>query len=725
MFRKSDLRVLPRARSRRCWIVCAALAIGFGGIFLTRITAQTGPVSPTFTAAQATAGSKLYEQQCAGCHGSNLDNGEFGPPISGEEFLTRWGNRRVDEVFDFVQGMMPPAAPGSLTPEQVTNLVAFILQKNSVAISDQPLPSDPAALSKMIMPTPTNGFLGGLSNGVTLPPPPHPTPNPLDRITPVTDAMLRNPPDSEWLTWRRTQQVDGYSPLSQINKNNVDRLRTAWAWALPNGPNEATPLVHDGVMFVYGHGDVVQALDAATGDLLWQYSRRLPKNVAPSYKKSIAIYGTNVFVATSDVHLVALDVKTGNVKWDRPLVPPDIPGFRQSGGPLVAKGKVFIGTSGAAPGGNYIVAFEAESGKELWRFNTIPRPGEPGGNSWNGLPVEKRSGSSVWNPGSYDPETDLLFFGPSPTYDTAPLRNRIDDPSVNNDALYTNCTIALNPDTGKLVWYYDHLRNDQWDLDWAFERQIFNMNVKGQIRRVVVTAGKIGIFDVLDAKTGKYLTSMDLGYQNLVKAIDPDTGFKTVDREHITPGDGTSKFVCPHSEGGKNWIPDSYNPKTKLIYVPLVESCQDLAPVAPGERGLLSTGVRLSLRPPPNTDGNYGRLEAINLETKKSVWIHRQRATSTTGALDTAGGIVFAGYVDRGFSAFDDATGKELWHTRLTDVPNSNAISYSVNGKQYIAVIAANGGNHARLFMRMMPEIRNPANRSASVWVFEVPSAGK
>jgi len=711
--------------SRRAWIVCAALAIGFGGIFLTRTAAQTGPVSPTFTAAQATAGSKLYEQQCAGCHGSNLDNGEFGPPISGEEFLTRWGNRRVDEVFDFIQGMMPPAAPGSLTAEQVTNLAAFILQKNSVAISDQPLPSDPAALSKMIMPTPTNGFLGGLSNGVTLPPPPHPTPNPLDRITPVTDAMLRNPPDSEWLTWRRTQQVDGYSPLSQINKNNVDRLRVAWAWALPNGPNEATPLVHDGVMFVYGHGDVVQALDAATGDLLWQYSRRLPKNIAPSYKKSIAIYGRNVFVATSDVHLVALDVRTGDVKWDRPLVPSGIPGFRQSGGPVVAKGKVFIGTSGAAPGGNYIVAFEAESGKELWRFNTIPKPGEPGGNSWNGLPVEKRSGSSVWNPGSYDPETDLLFFGPSPTYDTAPLRNRIDDPSMNNDALYTNCTIALNPDTGKLVWYYDHLRNDQWDLDWAFERQIFNMNVKGQMRRVVVTAGKIGIFDVLDAKTGKYLTSMDLGYQNLVKAIDPETGFKTVDREHITPGDGTSKFVCPHSEGGKNWIPDSYNPKTKLIYVPLVESCQDLAPVAPGERGLLSTGVRLSLRPPPNTDGNYGRLEAINLETKKSVWVHRQRATSTTGALDTAGGIVFAGYVDRGFSAFDDATGKELWHIRLTDVPNSNAISYSVNGKQYIAVIAANGGNHARLFMRMMPEIRNPANRSASVWVFEVPSAGK
>ena len=414
-------------------------------------------------------------------------------------------------------------------------------------------------------------------------------------------------------------------------------------------------------------------------------------------------------------------MRTGKVEWDTPLVPAGVRGYRMLGGPLVAKGKAIVGTAGAAPGGNYIVALDAETGREAWRFDTIAKPGQLGGNSWNGLPIEKRNGGSVWNPGSYDPETNLVFFGPAPTYDTAPLRDRVPDPSVNTDALFTNATVALNPDTGQLAWHYSHLPNDQWDLDWAFERQIFDMNVNGANRRVVVTAGKIGIFDVLEARTGKYLTSMDLGFQTLVKAINPATGAKTIDREHITPGDGTAKFLCPHSEGGKNWIPDAYNPKSKLIFVPLVESCQDLAPVAAGERGLLSTGVRLSLRPPPNTDGNYGRLEAINLETKKSVWVHRQRATSTTGALATAGGLVFAGYVDRGFSAFDEATGKKLWHTRLTDVPNSNAISYAVNGKQYIAVVAGNGGNHARLFMRMMPEIKNPANRSASVWVFEVP----
>lgn len=706
------------------YLASAALALLPGLHSITR--AQSAVTSPTFSAGQATAGKTLFDQQCAACHGSALDNGEFGPPLSGEEFLQKWGNHPLDEIFDLITLTMPPAAPGSVSGDQAATLLAYILQRNAVAISNTPLPSEPARLHSMVMPTPTNGFVGGLANGVALPPPPSPAPNPLARITPVTDAMLRRPADGDWLTWRRTPDVMGFSPLQQIDRRNVGRLQVAWAWALPNGPNESTPVVHDGVMFVYGYGDVVQALDAATGDLLWQYTRRLAKGVAPSFKKSIALYGDRVFVATSDVHMVALDVKTGAVKWDVALVAGGVPpGMRMLGGPLVAKGKVIVGTAGSAPGGNYIVALDWQTGKEAWRFDTIPKPGTTGGESWNGLPVDKRSGASVWNPGSYDPETNLVFFGPSPTYDTAPLRDRIADPRVTNDAFFTNCTVALDADSGRLVWFYSHMPNDQWDLDFAFERQVLDMPINGARRRVVVTAGKIGIFDVLDARTGEYLTSMDMGFQTLVKSIDPKTGAKIIDREHITPGDGQAKFVCPHSEGGKNWIPNAFNPSTRLMFVPLVESCQDLAPVAPGERGLLSTGVRLSLRPPPNTDGRYGRLEAINLETKKSVWVNRRRATSTTGALATAGGVVFAGYVDRTFVAFDDATGKELWRTRLTDVPNSNAITYAVNGRQYVAVVAANGGNHARLFMRMMPEIKNPANRSASVWVFEVPGGAK
>jgi len=701
----------------RAWFGTAVVLLALAGVS----HAQTPVVSPSFHSRQAEAGKTFYDQQCMSCHGTKLDNGEFGPPLSGEEFLQKWGSRPVAEVFDLINTTMPPAEPGSLNAEQTTNLLAYILQKNDVAIGDKPLPSDVDHLARMVMPSPTNGFIGGLANNIVLPPPPNPRPNPLARITPVTEEILRNPPEGDWLTWRRTPQVDGFSPLTQISKDNVKQLALNWSWALPNGPNEATPIVHDGVMFIYGYGDVVQALDAANGDLLWQYTRRLPKEQPPTFKKTIAVYGDSVFLATSDVHMVALDIKTGTVKWDVPLAPPGVSGFWMQGGPLVAKGKVIVGTMGLAAGGNYVVALDASTGVEAWRIGTVPKPGEPGGDSWNGVPWEKRTGGSVWNPGSYDPETNLVFFGPSATYDTAPLREPIKDPKVTSDALYTNNTMAIDPDTGKLVWHYAHFPNDQWDLDWAFERQIFDMDIKGATTRVVVTAGKIGIFDVLEAKSGKYLFSMDLGYQTLVKAIDPKTGFKTIDRARMTPGDGKTKSLCPHSEGGKNWVPVAYNPRSKLLFVPLVESCQDLTPVAKGESGILSTGVRLSLRPPPKSDGNYGRLEAINLETKKSVWVHRQRATSTTGVLSTAGGIVFAGFVDRTFVAFDDATGKELWRTRLTDAPNSNSISYAVNGKQYVAVVAGSGGNHTRLFMRMVPEIKNPANRSAGVFVFALP----
>jgi alcohol dehydrogenase (cytochrome c) len=505
--------------------------------------------------------------------------------------------------------------------------------------------------------------------------------------------------------------------LKQITKDNIKNLRVAWTWSLPNGPHEATPLVHDGILFVHSYGDKVQALDAVTGDLLWQYNRRLPTGVPTNWKRNISLYGNRVYVPTSDAHMVALDAKTGRVMWDQAVA--DIKqGYGMTGGPLVAKGKVMIGTTGRAPGGSFIAALDADTGKEAWRFYTIARPGDPN-DSWNGLPVEKRTGGSVWVAGSYDPALNLAFFGPAPTYDTGPLRNRVSD-QVRNDALYTNATIALNPDTGKLVWFFQHLANDQWDFDWAFERHLIRLPVNGSARTVVVTGGKQAIFDALEADNGAYLFSMDLGIQNVVTAIDPRTGAKTIDRK-LVPGDGDTKFVCPHAGGAKSWIPSSYNPDTRILYIPLVESCMDLTPVAPGERGGLSTGVRWSVRPRPDSDGKYGRLEAINLETRKVVWVHRQRAPETTGTLATAGGVVFAGSLDRIFAAYDDATGKELWRIKLNDVPNTAPISFMVNGKQYVAITVGNGGPQAVTFPNLVPEILNPPDPSAALWVFELP----
>ena len=261
---------------------------------------------------------------------------------------------------------------------------------------------------------------GPLTPGVELPRWPA-APNPLDFSAPVTDALLADPPASDWLTWRRTHDGQGFSPLTDIHKENVDQLQLAWSLALPAGPNTATPLVHDGVIYVHSYGDHVQALDAATGDELWHYARELPNDFRPTVKRNIALYRDKIYFGTSDVHVVALSAKTGSVVWDQPITEPNS-GFGLSGGPLVVADKVMQGVNGQAPGGAYIVGLDAETGKEAWRFYSIARPGEPGGATWNGLPLDKRTGGSVWTAGSYDAERNLAFFGPAPTYDTGPLR---------------------------------------------------------------------------------------------------------------------------------------------------------------------------------------------------------------------------------------------------------------------------------------------------------------
>jgi alcohol dehydrogenase (cytochrome c) len=673
--------------------------------------------SVSFTAEQAAAGEAAYKQSCASCHGQNLDDGEFAPPLKGVEFRGRWGGTQPAEpLFTYMEERMPPSAPGSLGANVYAQILAYMFRENGMQPSlTQPLPSDPAALRKLMMPGFIGGPSGGLAFGVDIPPAPSRR-SPLEHYTAVTDAMLANPPAGEWLNWRRTLDAQGFSPLRQITKQNVAEMRPAWVWSLPPGPNEATPLFHDGVLFVHGFGDKLQALDAVTGDLLWQYSHRLPQTQNTSVKRHIALYGDKVYMATSDVRLIALDVKTGRVAWDRPIADPKV--FGMTGGPLAAKGKIIVGTTGRNPGGNFIVAFDANTGQEAWRFNTIAQPGEPGGDTWNGLPVEKRNGGSVWVSGSYDPALNLVFFGPAPTYDTGPLRNLT--AGQNNDTLWTNATLAINADTGKLAWYYQHQPNDQWDFDWAFSRLIFTMPVNGTMKKVVATSGKQAIYDIVEAETGKYVSSMDLGLQDAVIGIDPKTGVKQINPRLVPDGRDTIT-VCPHAGGAKSWIPESMNPDTRTLVVPMVESCMDLIPVAPGGRGSLSTGVRWTVRPRPDSDGNYGRLQAINLETKKTLWTVRQRAPRSSGVLMTAGGLVFAGALDRSFAAYDDATGKELWRTRLNEVPNSAPISFMANGKQYIALTVGGGGAQAATFPALVPEIRNPPDRSAALWVFEVP----
>jgi len=715
---EASMTVIGRQHPR--WHVGTGVILGFA-LWLAPLersgdAAQAELSPPSYTAVQAEEGRAAYLENCATCHGENMDDGEFALPLKGNDFRRRWRSRPLEELFTLTSTTMPQDRPGRLDDETYVRLLAYILQENGSEPGADELPADPDALLAMAPSDWPRAPGGGLAPGVILPPAPG-RPNPLDRIRPVTDAMLKEPANGEWLLWRRTYDAFGYSPLKQINTGNVSDLRVAWTWSLPPGPNEGTPLVHDGVMFLHGFGDHVQALDAATGDLLWQYSRRLPRGVAPSRKRALSIYGDRLYVPTSDAHIVALDIKTGEVSWDQEVGDPA--NIRMTGGPLVARGKVMIGTGGRVEGGPYIVALDAETGEEAWRFYSIARPGEPGGNSWNGLPLEKRNGGSVWIPGSYDPVNNLAFFGPGNTYDTGPLRDLVDQEGVTNDALYLDSTLALNPDTGELVWYFQHQANGQWDLDWAFERQIMELPVDGVMKRVVVTGGKQSIFDIVEADTGTYVSSIDLGLQNIVTAINPTTGEKIVDPT-LVPGDGETKMICPHVGGGRGWLPTSYNSETKMLYIPITEACMDLVPVAEGERGNLTTGVRWTVRPRPESDGNYGRLEVVNLETRETVWIQRQRAPLTSGTLATAGGLVFAGSLDRMFSAYDAQTGAQLWQARLNEVPNSSPISYSVDGNEYIAMVVGSGGYVSTAYNYLVPEIKNPPHRTSSIWVFEV-----
>jgi alcohol dehydrogenase (cytochrome c) len=674
----------------------------------------------SYTLEQSAAGRVAYLASCVMCHGPHLSDGALGKPLKGPEFMRKYGGRSVRELYEVTRTTMPSAKPGALDDATYAALVAYILQQNSIVAGNAVLPSDPQQLARMMVP---GGGFSIMDYSPYTPQKPLQLPNPLEQFVPVGNADLADPPPQDWLTWRRGWDAHGFSPLNEITPANAGSLRLAWSWTLPAGSAEAVPLVRDGTMFVLSYGEIVQAIDAQSGDLLWQYNYSLEPGAAPFVKRGLALWGERLYFGTSDVHVVALNARTGTLVWDR-----KIGDFTRheglSAGPLVADGIVMVGTTGtgvsARFGGPQLVGLDASSGRELWRLGTIAKPGEPGGDSWNGIPFAARSGASIWTPGSYDPDTALAYFGTGNTYDTGPLLPLKKQPGISNAALYTDSTLAVDPHSGKLAWYYQHFPNDQWDLDWAFERQLVNLEVNGALRRVVITAGKSAIYDALDARSGKFLFSIDLGLQNVVKAIDPVTGRK--DPNTALYPDGTVKLVCPHGAGAKNYLPASWNQRAGVLVVPLNEACMDLYPVpGGGEVSALSSGVNWGIRPRPDSDGNFGRLEALNLVTRKPLWTVRQHAPISSGVLTTAGGLTLAATYDRVLHVYDSATGQELWRSRLNDISSSSPISFAVHGRQYLALVVGEGGFHARSFQPLVPELRSPPNRGSAVWVFSLP----
>ena len=694
-----------RGRRRPLLLSVAGIATLTGGAFAQNLVSFDEQVE---------AGRALYAANCAMCHGAELQ-GQIAGPLAGPAFLGTWGagSATVADLYGYIHDNMPPGGSGTLSDAEYAAITAFIMRANTVR-SELAVEPDPAKLRELALP-PGEVGVGGLSTRVH---PLGPAPviaNPLASYAPVTDAMLADPPAEEWPAWRRSHLGLGYSPLTQIDKTNVGRLTIAWAQALPAGVNMNEPLVHNGVLYVFGYGDQVFAFDAASGRQLWRYQRKLADKTVLNSRKTIALYGDKLFTATSDNHMVALDARTGKPVWDVALT--DRPGMRIPGGPLAADGVIMQGFANNTAGGGIIVAVDAETGEHLWTFETVAKPGQPGGDTWNGMPADERKGGSVWTSGSYDPVNKLALWGVGNTYDTGPLRDL--KPGMNNDALFMETTLAFEPRSGKLVWHYQHNRNDQYDLDWVFDRTIGTLKVEGQDRRVVITGGKSGLFDALDAKTGKYVKTVDQGYQDYIDRIDPVTGDKHV-RPELTPGkDKGPVYMCPHGGGGRNWNPTSWNPQTRTLFVAARDVCTDLTPsIGPG---FLSSGVNAVYAPPPDDDGTYGILQAIDFESGEILWETRNRQTPDMGVLTTAGGLLFTGWMDRQFVAYDQATGEELWRTGVTGVPNASAITYAIGGKQYVAMVTGAGNPLSTGIPDVIPETQMPSVNSSSVYVFALP----
>jgi alcohol dehydrogenase (cytochrome c) len=679
--------------------------------------AQPAGETVNYTDLQAVAGKLTYERNCASCHGVNLEGAAVVPNLSGDAFTAKWGGAPLRDLATALR-QMPPGNTDGLDERTYEELAAYILAFNGI-------PAAPGAAANTLS-FQSNGLLPDMTGGQHVPIVTNITSGAaevLERLSPVTDEMLKNPPAEDWLLWQNSYDNQGYSSLDQVNRETVSDLVLSWRMPVQIGENNPGPIIHDGIMFFFTFPDTVLAIDASNGSLLWRYQHQ--SDVRPSQKKGIALHGSHVYVPTSDLHVLALDAITGELIWDHEIETEEgLEGYHLRMAPMVIGDTVIQGiTSLRVPKGGWILGINRNTGAQKWRFNTIPRPGEPGGNSWNGLPIEERSGGSVWNAGSYDEALNLVYFGVAPTYDTAPLLSPVNVEGITNDALYTNATIALNPDTGELVWYYQHLANDQWDLDWAFERQIVTIPFEGESRKAVINMGKLGILDALDAATGEYLFSMDMGLQNVVSAIDPDTGYKTIN-PYTVPQLEETRLICANHYGAKSWPPAAFNPTTNRLYLPLNEGCMEAGPE--GRYEILTTGVQMRQALLPDSNGRMGRIQALDLGSQEFDWLHRQPSPVISSILATAGGLVFAGDLNRNFKALDEATGEVLWETDLDDIPSSTIVTYAVEDIQYVAIATGQTGYHVNDWARMydifaesqgMPVNDSPKG-GAAIWVF-------
>ena len=675
---------------------------------------RTGPAPPSITVSKnmLERGKTTYLSRCAACHGPGGeglvvtgDGPEMTPPDLGDPaYMQLRSDITVARIIQYGGFRMP--AFGDIRGDDLVDLVAYVRSLSWTAIETVDLQT--------------------LAQGV------------VEDFVPVSREMLESPPDEDWLMFRRTYDGWAYSPLDQVTTHNVGELRLAWSRAMEPGGQYATPLVHDGVLYIQHPGDVIQALDATNGDLIWEY-RREHADGERSWRsrRNLAIYRDRLFHLTDDHHLIAISARDGRLLWEVEEEGAGA-GIGHLGGPMVAAGVVVSGRSCSPSGGPdscYIAGHDAETGRELWRTRTIPGPGDPGDDTWGDVPDERRWHVGTWGSvPTYDPELELLYWGtsvPAPSLEV--LRG-----TEGRDVLYSNSTLATDPATGRIAWYYQHLPRDNWDLDHVFERLLVDVAVApdpsevpwintavkpGEQRRVVTgIPGKTGIVYTLDRESGEFLWARETLHQNVITGIDPDGTVHIDEAMIVEPFE--ELLVCPSLGGGRNWPEGSYSPRTGLMYQPQQNMCvlqtgNTDTPVA--EDGYATSWVVVE---DPAVEGDpypVGRMDAIDLSTGRQAWHHEQRAAMLGTAVSTAGGLVFAGDLNRRFMAFDDTTGEMIWKTIVSGPVSGSAISYAVDGRQYIAVPVGGGtASPERRALSIHTELKPPRD-SLALFVFALP----
>ncbi len=665
---------------------------------------------------------QLYKEHCANCHSANLRGSAHGSTLRGDTFRAKWRDQDAMSLLAYQRKNMPPGNPGIINEAQHAAIAAYIIASNhDPSVAEAALFTSAAKLASMAQGNVESVDWEAWGGAATIDEAARNRGGFINRevdgFSGVSSAALQSPPPEDWLSWRRSVDGQAYSPLRQVNRETVKNLKLAWVLTMAEGSNQITPLVHQGIMYLTHPGNIVQALDAATGELIWEYRYQFPAaaRTLGGPTRNIAIYGDKLYMATYDAAIVAIDARSGREVW-RTSKANFEQGYTHTAGPIIGDGVVLSGINGCEwykKEGCFVTGHHADTGEELWRTSTIALPGTPGGDTWAGLPEEMRAGGDTWIAGAYDPDLKLFIIG---TSQAKPWVAASRGMAPVDAALYTNSTLALRPDTGELVWYYQHIPGETIDMEVGFERVLVDIDGTP----LVVTIGKDGLLWKLNRATGAYIDVVETIPQTIYAGIDRVSGKVTYRDDILNAKVGDTIRACPGIYGGHNWQAAAYSPETTSLIIPLHQLCSDMVGREVKQvKGSGGYGADSRTYEMPGVNGMLGRLASWDLKTFTERWAHEQRAMFLTGALTTAGGLVFIGDLDRYFKAFDVDTGELLWQSRLGAPLHGFPISYGVDGKQFIAVPTGIGVFRAMTAV-VSPEIYQPTGGEA-LYVFELP----